>query len=224
MIRLHSGSDNFEVNLIEGSKPSNSNLLLTISNLHGESTVLVTGDKVIETKAKLFLEAPKERIVVKKKAWVTYSARFGKVVGYALACALVVLAVLSYSGAIKARVVLTGSMAPAIKSGDIIFTVPPTKKLPKKGDVVAYFGKRFDGTQVGVFSHRIIGGDAQSGFIVKGDANPSPDVQRPKINDITGVVIFVIPFIGRFLSPRTLLVLAPIFIGIWLVIDALRDE
>jgi len=55
------------------------------------------------------------------------------------------------------------------------------KKIPHKGDVVAYQGRRFDGSKVGVFSHRIIGGNQASGFIVKGDANPSPDVQRPKL-------------------------------------------
>jgi hypothetical protein len=95
---------------------------------------------------------------------------------------------------------------------------------PEKGDVVAYEGKRFDGTKVGVFSHRIIGGDAQNGFTVKGDANPSPDVQRPKIPDITGIVIFILPFIGKILTPRSLIVLVPLIFGFWLVMDALKNE
>ena len=103
-------------------------------------------------------------------------------------------------------------------------TVPPSRIAPKKGDVVAYVGRRFDGTSVGVFSHRIIGGDAQSGFIVKGDANPSPDVQHPKIPDITGIVVFTIPFIGKILTPRALLVLVPLVFGFWLVLDALKGE
>lgn len=224
MTNIYKGLNGFEIDLIPSVNANTSNVLLTVSNNQGENTILIAGDKIIETKAKHFLEAPRERIQAKQKTWVLYLGRTGRLTGYALACALVVLAILSYSGAVKARVVLTGSMAPAIDAGDIIITVPPTNRQPVKGDVVAYQGRRFDGSQVGVFSHRIIGGDLNAGFIVKGDANPSPDVQRPKLNDITGIVVLVIPFIGRLLAPRTLLVLAPIAIGIWLVVDALRDE
>ena len=207
------------------SNPSSDfNILLTVTNDQGEQSALVTRGKSIQTKSKYFLEAPKERVLVKQSKSVRAFKAAGKIFGYLIAVALISVAALSYLGEIKARVVLSGSMEPAIKTGDLIFTVPPSKKVPKEGDVVAYVGRRFDGGPVGVFSHRIIGGDAQSGFIVKGDANPSPDVQRPKTSDITGVVVFVIPFIGRILSPRVLLVLAPIAIGLWLVIDALRDE
>jgi signal peptidase I len=115
-------------------------------------------------------------------------------------------------------------MAPTINPGDIILTVSPEKKTPVVGDVVAYTAKRFNGDPVGVFSHRIIGGDLVSGFIVKGDANPSPDVQRPKVEDIGGVVFFVIPFIGRLLTRQALFILVPCIFGFWLVIDALKNE
>jgi hypothetical protein len=75
-----------------------------------------------------------------------------------------------------------------------------------------------------VFSHRIIGGDAQTGFIVKGDANPSPDVQHPLIPDIEGVVVFVIPFLGKILAPKSLFILVPLVFGFWLITDALKNE
>mgnify|MGYP003335686797 CR=1 FL=1 len=39
---------------------------------------------------------------------------------------------------------------------------------PKIGDVITYEARRFNGSPVGVFSHRIIGGNLASGFIVKG--------------------------------------------------------
>lgn len=224
MANIYQGLDGFEIELIPSTSSVDSNVLLTISNSQGEKSILIAGQKIIDTKAKYFLQAPKERVEAKQRLWVANLNRLAKASGYTLVCALVILAILSYSGAVKARVVLTGSMSPAIEAGDIIITVPPTNRIPQKGDVVAYIGKRFDGTQVGVFSHRIIGGDLQTGFIVKGDANPSPDVQRPKLSDITGIVIFTIPFIGRLLSPKTLLFLAPMVIGIWLVIDALRDQ
>jgi signal peptidase I len=127
------------------------------------------------------------------------------------------------TGYVKARVVLTDSMAPTIKAGDIVLLDPTTHAVPKIGDVAAYTGRRFDGTSVGIFTHRIIGGDAVNGFIMKGDNNPSPDVQRPKIADVSGVVVFKLPFIGKVLNPKMLFILVPVVFGIWLISDALRD-
>ena len=209
---------------ILGSKSSESNVLITVSNRHGEKTALISGEKIVESEAKLFVEAPPERVITGNKIWYVRAISSLQVLGYVLAAVLMTFSALSVSGVVKARIVLTGSMAPSINSGDIIVTVPPTRMAPEKGDVVAYEGKRFDGTKVGVFSHRIIGGDAQNGFIVKGDANPNPDVQRPKIPDITGIVIFTIPLIGRILTPRSLIVLVPLIFGFWLVLDALKSE
>lgn len=210
---------------IEG-KPKNpdSNVLITISSNAGEKTILVTGDKLIESKAKLFVQAPAERVVVGTRKWKIQLMAGLRWSGYVGAAVLLTFSALSFSGVMKARIVLTGSMEPTISVGDIILTTPPTRLTPKQGDVVAYTAKRFDGSPVGVFSHRIIGGDAQSGFIVKGDANPNPDVQRPQIPDIEGVVVFVIPLLGKFLAPKSLFILIPLIFGFWLIMDALKNE
>ena len=216
-------SKNEEMWILGGQEPD-SNVLVTVSNKHGEKTVLISGEKIVESEAKLFVEAPPERVITGNKVWYVRITASLQIFGYVLAAVLMTFSALSVSGVVKARIVLTGSMAPTINPGDIIVTVPPTRMVPKKGDVVAYEGKRFDGTKVGVFSHRIIGGDAQNGFIVKGDANPSPDVQHPKIPDITGIVIFTIPLIGKILTPRSLIVLVPLIFGFWLVLDALKGE
>ncbi|NDF57084.1 MAG: hypothetical protein EB134_04655, partial [Actinobacteria bacterium] len=71
--------------------------------------------------------------------------------------------------------------------------------------------------------HRIIGGDIENGFIMKGDANKSPDPQKPKAEDILGVVFFVIPFIGNLLTPKALLLLIPCLFGLWLIMDAMKN-
>jgi signal peptidase len=184
----------------------------------------MAGQKIIETKSSLFVLAPEERIVVGPRIWYTRMNNAFRWSGYALAIVLMSFSVLSFSGTVKARVVLTGSMIPTINPGDIILTTPAKNVSPKVGSIVAYVGRRFDGTAVGVFSHRIIGGDATSGFIVKGDHNPTPDTQRPKIPDITGVVIFVIPIIGRFLTPKALMITVPLVFGLWLIFDALKND
>ncbi len=201
-----------------------SNVLITISDTSGEHTYLMAGQKIIETKSSLFVQAPEERIVVGPRIWYTRMTTAFRWSGYALAIVLMTFSVLSFSGVVKARVVLTGSMTPTINPGDIILTTPTKNVTPKIGNIVAYVGRRFDGTAVGVFSHRIIGGDATTGFIVKGDHNPSPDTQHPKIPDITGVVIFIIPVIGRFLTPKALMITVPLIFGLWLIFDALKNE
>ena len=210
---------------IEGkSITKDSQILVTVSNQTGEHTALISHDSIVSSKAKLFVEAPAERIVTGADIWKRRILSWLKVGGYALACVLMVFSALSFSGVVKARIVLTASMSPTIDPGDIILTASPDKLEPKIGSVVAYTAKRFNGDAVGVFSHRIIGGDANTGFIVKGDANPSPDVQKPLIPDINGVVFLVIPFIGRLLTRQALFILVPCIFGFWLVIDALKNE
>jgi signal peptidase I len=210
---------------LEGKpKSADSNVLITVSDSSGEHTYLIAGNDVVETKSSLFVQAPEERIVVGPRIFYSRISSLFRWSGYALAFSLLTFAVFSFSGTVKARVVLTGSMTPTINPGDIIITTPPSNLAPKVGDVVAYVGRRFDGTAVGIFSHRIIGGDAAAGFIVKGDNNPDPDTQRPKIPDITGVVVFVIPIIGRFLTPRALLITVPLIFGLWLILDALKNN
>jgi signal peptidase I len=69
--------------------------------------------------------------------------------GYSIAIILLLFSGLSFGGVVKARIVLTGSMAPAINAGDIIITTPITRKEPQIGDVVAYQAKRFNGEYLG---------------------------------------------------------------------------
>ena len=210
---------------IEGnSQDPESKVLLTISNSLGEHTALITPTEIAHSKAKMFVQAPPERIVTKAQMKQQKFASFTTGLGYVLSAILLSFSALSITGYVKARVVLTGSMAPSINSGDIVILIPTKHIEPKINDVVAYTGRRFDGSSVGTFTHRILDGDAQNGFLVKGDANPSPDVQKPTLADISGVVVFTIPFIGHFLTPKALLIFVPLIFGLWLVIDALRKD
>jgi hypothetical protein len=42
-------------------------------------------------------------------------------------------------------------------------------------------------------------------------------------NDINGVVIAIIPFIGNFLTRKALFLIVPTIIGLWLVMDAMKN-
>jgi signal peptidase len=64
--------------------------------------------------------------------------------------------------------------------------------------------------------HRIIGGDAEHGFIVQGDNRTAPDVWHPKPRDIVGAKALRIPnavIVLQFLrSPLFLALLAACFV------------
>lgn len=198
--------------------------LLTCSNSRGSESILLNSNRIHPVSAGKFVQAPKERVLTDSEKFRTRLYNVYLSLGYSFLIVLMIFSVLSFGGVIKARVVLTDSMTPLIKPGDVVVTTPVSRKEPVIGDIVTYVAKRFDGSPVGTFTHRIIDGDKDSGFIVKGDNNPAPDVQRPKQEDIAGVLLFTIPFIGTLMTPRSLAILIPTLFGIWLVVDALRKK
>ena len=205
-----------------GNKLSkDSHILLTVTSSVGEDSYLISEENAVQTKSRLFVQPPKERVVVRRSPLVSTLAKYGQFAGYGMLAILVLFTALSFTGNFKSRVVLTGSMAPTINPGDIVITVPIKSRTPQIGDVVTYQARRFNGEGVGIFTHRIIGGEPKSGFIVKGDNNPSPDIQKPSPRDILGVVVFTIPFLGHLITPRALAILVPTIIGLWLVIDSM---
>jgi signal peptidase len=209
---------------LEGSPlEADSNILVTLTSAHGEQSAYISSLGVIAVKAGQLVDATPEVQTAESKRKYAGLQKAMTISGYSIAIVLLLFSGLSFGGVVKARIVLTGSMEPAISTGDIIITTPITRKEPKVGDVVAYQAKRFNGENVAVFSHRIISGDIQSGFVVKGDANKSPDNQKPAAPDILGVVIFVIPFLGNILTPKALFLLVPCIFGLWLIMDAMKS-
>jgi signal peptidase len=210
---------------VEGqSQFADSKVLVTISNALGERTVLITPSDIAPTKSKMFVQAPPERIATPAQARNNKISSIIRFLGYALSGILISFSVLSASGFVKARIVLTGSMEPTISTGDVVLLAPTPRTQPKLGDVAAYTARRFSGETVGIFTHRIIGGDPINGWLMKGDANPSPDVQKPKAEDINGVVFFIIPWIGKLMTPKMLMILIPVGVGVWLIIDTLKGD
>ena len=210
--------------LLEGTRLGpESNILITVTTLSGGRSVFISNHGVTEIQAEQLVDAAPEIQSESSKRKYAGIQRAMTISGYSIAIILLMFSGLSLGGVVKARIVLTGSMEPAISAGDIIITMPITRREPMVGDVVAYQAKRFNGENVAVFYHRIISGDLQSGFVVKGDANKSPDNQKPKAPDILGVVIFVIPFLGNILTPKALFLLVPCIFGLWLIMDAMKS-
>ena len=209
---------------LEGSPlRSDENILVTLTSTNGEKSAFISKHGVKEIVAAQLVDAAPEVQSEDSKEKHLGAKKVMSFSGYIIAILLMVFAGLSFTGNVKARIVLTGSMAPAINTGDVILTVPVSRKAPKIDDVIAYQAKRFNGENVAVFSHRIIDGDIENGFIVKGDANKSPDAQKPTGEDILGVVFFTIPFIGNLLTPKALLLLLPCLFGLWLIMEAMKN-
>jgi signal peptidase I len=199
--------------------------LITISDGEIEQTILFTktGSAIVDPNDYVF--APEERksqepMAVRKQ----YARALFTGASWFFVAVLFSFVAVTTTGVVSAKVVLTDSMAPSIQPGDIVIGAPLRDRIPKVGEVVTYVGKRIDGTPVGEFTHRVIGGDEKTGFIVKGDSNDDPDVQQPKPEDISGIVLFVIPLLGKLLTLKNLVNLALAGFGLWLIIDAFRDR
>ena len=218
------GGDTDSQMWLEGSPlKSDENILITVTSAQGEKSAYISSHGVTEIQAAQLVEAAPEVQSEGSKQKYLGVQKAISISGYSIAIVLLMFSALSFGGVVKARIVLTGSMAPTISTGDIIITTPIDRKEPKIGDVIAYQAKRFNGENVAVFSHRIMSGDLQNGFVVKGDANKTPDNQKPAAPDILGVVVFVIPYIGNFLTPKALFLLVPCIFGLWLIRDAMKS-
>lgn len=100
------------------------------------------------------------------------------------AAALAVIA-----GGILHRPVLLGlvpsqSMVPALQPSDLAIIWPKWASRPVSTGSVIVFQDEDRPWVV----HRIVGGDAETGFITQGDANPEPDPRRVQPTAIVGVV------------------------------------
>jgi hypothetical protein len=49
-------------------------------------------------------------------------------------------------------------------------------------------------------------------------------VQKPVLSEIEGVIFLTIPLVGKLLSPQVFILLLLCGFGIWLIVDAFRDE
>ena len=204
----------------DGSVPSDSHILLTVRTEGSPYSYLVTPDDVVVgVDAEGYV-----RSVPKAQKPATWRRVVAGILYGVSGVFVTTLVVLGLTGTLYFRVVLTESMMPTIRPGDVVVTISDNVVEPKLDDVVVYVATRFDGTPVAPFAHRIIGGNADSGWIVKGDNNPNADVQQPTEKDIDAVVVAVWPGIGKFFNGQVLALMALLVVAIWLVISGLRSR
>jgi signal peptidase I len=116
----------------------------------------------------------------------------------------------------KIMTVLSGSMEPDIKPGDVVIDKDVSPRLVKVGDVITY-----KTTNNILITHRVLDIEEKSGQVVfktKGDANNVEDEKLVSEEDLVGTLVLRIPYVGyalHFVNSRfglALFILIPIFI------------
>jgi signal peptidase I len=130
-------------------------------------------------------------------------------------------------GGRAAYVLVSGqSMLPRYHTGDLVLV----EKQPSYhvGQLIAYRVPKGDAMAGAQVIHRIVGGDAQHGFVVQGDNRSAPDVWRPKAGDVVGAKALRIPnavLILQFLrSPLFLALLAACFVFVRVLVPGDETE
>ena len=104
----------------------------------------------------------------------------------------VIVPLLPIPGNYQILTVLSGSMEPAIKTGSLVIVKPSVDY--KVGDIITFKGDMKKPTTHRIYSMRIEEGNAI--YSTKGDANNAPDNKEVKAGEITGKVLFTLPFVG----------------------------
>ncbi len=113
----------------------------------------------------------------------------------------------SLGGPVRYVIIEGQSMEPTLSSGDLVLT--RVRDEYEVGDVISFE------TPIGPVMHRIIGGDAEAGYISQGDNNRRPDPWHTDRSQISGELWLSLPYGQhlRWLGPVTLS-LSSAFFGI----------
>ena len=158
--------------------------------------------------------------VIKPPLWISEAfTRTNKAAGIAIAILLCLfwaqfLRPQSLGGNAGYVLVSGQSMEPRYHTGDLVLVEKHASY--HAGELIAYRVPKGDPMAGAQVIHRIIGGDAKHGFIVRGDNRTAPDVWRPKPQDIVGAKALRLPgaiVVLQFLrAPIFLAILAAAFV------------
>lgn len=95
---------------------------------------------------------------------------------------------------LSATVVMSDSMTPLIRPGDVVLTAPPAPRDVRPGTVLQYDDP---GHPSHSMLHRVARITENGTVVTKGDANRVPDARAITREDIDGVGRILVPFAGR---------------------------
>lgn len=115
-------------------------------------------------------------------------------VALALVCLIIVFFSFGYLG-VQPTIIYSGSMRPALDTGDIVVLSEVPLGTIREGDIVQYEMNNVSTVHRVHEIHQMVEGNPIL-FTTKGDANDDPDVEPVLPDQITGKAIFTIPKIG----------------------------
>lgn len=132
-----------------------------------------------------------------------------------------------FLGGPAAYVAVAGdSMEPGLSTGDLVVAL--RRDGYRRGDVVVYrvpAGEPGAGTMV---IHRIVGGSAADGFVLRGDNRGTDDLWRPLTDDIAGKLAVTLPrgaaVLQRARTPAGMGLLAGLVTASMIVAGRRRDD
>ena len=102
-------------------------------------------------------------------------------------------------GGPAAYVIVFGkSMEPTLKNGDLVVALE--RSSYRVGDVVAYRIPEGEQGAGALVIHRITGGSARAGYVLRGDNRSGEDLWRPQPRHIAGDMRVRLPRVGLFLT------------------------
>ncbi|WP_440953374.1 signal peptidase I [Methanococcoides sp. FTZ1] len=124
------------------------------------------------------------------------------------------------TGATQVLIVLSGSMDPVMRPGDMVVVKSISPDQLEVGDVIAYNDPGGDSDTL--ITHRILSIEEgeERVFQTKGDANKGQDIYTVPASKLVGKMVFVIPFAGYFVeaSKGSLMVLITIILPAFVLI------
>jgi hypothetical protein len=115
-------------------------------------------------------------------------------------------------------------MTGTFNKGDLVLILSTAIDEPAVGKIAAFNYYNIDRTEIiGLFSHRIIDGSAESGWKTKGDANADADVSPVLTSDMVGIVVGWIPAVGFLVQPQVLFGIVALVIIAFVVGPELRE-
>jgi len=110
--------------------------------------------------------------------------------------ALAACAIAPMVAGLTGAVVLSGSMMPHIRVGDVVLVRPLSKTAPTPIGRVITFRAPAGSATTGVVMHRLVGANPDGTLITMGDANAAPDSAPLARRNIIGQAAILIPWIG----------------------------
>jgi signal peptidase len=126
-------------------------------------------------------------------SWVSGALRFGVALVLVFLTGLVAFALIPQAFGLDAHVVVSGSMAPQVRAGDVVLTQPVDGAPLRPGQVLLFADpQRPDG----LLLHRLVAVDEDGLLVTRGDANQSDDSVHVAASDVRGLARVRVPLVG----------------------------